>query len=62
MMSKFGIRIKIQGRNDKKFILVFCIDFYDICWKPHLNRIKRRKLQIIKEIQISRQMTIYGQN
>ena len=25
------------------FILVFCIELYDFWWKPHLNRIKRRK-------------------
>ena len=27
---QIGIRIKIQERNCKKFILVFCIEFYDV--------------------------------
>ena len=33
-MSKFGIRIKIQVRNGKNFILVFGIEFYDF-WCCH---------------------------
>ena len=41
----------------KKFTLVF----YDFWWKPHLNRIKRLKVTFTREIQISRQMTMYGQ-
>ena len=62
MMSKFGTRTKIQERKGKKLILVFCIEFYDFWSKPHLNLIKDVKLQLIKEIQISRQMTKYCQN
>ena len=52
MMSKLGIREKIQERNGKKFY----ISFYDFWWKPPLNRI-----HLIRDIQISRQMTMYGQ-
>ena len=48
-MSKFGIRKKIQERNGKNFILVFSIG------------LKGVKLHLVKEIQISHQMTIYGQ-
>ena len=43
-MSKFGTRIKIQKRGGENFILVFSIEFYDFWRKPHLNRIKRRKV------------------
>ena len=38
MMSKFGIRIKIQVRNGKNFILVFGIEFYDFwCYHKRSN-------------------------
>ena len=60
-MSTFGIGKKIQERNGNNFTLVFCIEFHDFLWKPHLNRIKGVKLHLIKEIQICGQMTIYGQ-
>ena len=43
-MSKFGTRIKVQKRSGKNFILVFSIEFYDFWRKPHLNKIKRRKV------------------
>ena len=29
MMSKFGIRIKIEEKNVKNVVLVFGIEFYD---------------------------------
>ena len=60
-MSKFGTRIKVQKRSGKNFILVFSIEFYDFWRKPHLNKIKRRKVTAFKEIQISHQTTIFGQ-
>ena len=44
MMSKFGMRTKIQERNGKNVTSVFCIEFYDFQYKPHLNRIKRTKV------------------
>ena len=63
MMSKFGIQKKIQEWSDKDLIIVFCIEFYEFWWKPSSQSDKMaQKLQVIKDIQISRHMTIYGQN
>ena len=44
MMSKFGIWEEIKERIIKNLIIVFYIEFYDFWWKPHLNRIKWRKV------------------
>ena len=44
MMSKFGIRKKVQERSNKNLIIVLCIEFYEFWWKPQLNRIKWRKI------------------
>ena len=63
MMSKFGIRKKIQEWSDKDLIIVFRIEFYEFWWKPSSQSDKMaQKLQVIKDIQISRHMTIYSQN
>ena len=40
---------------------IFVTEKQYLQWKPHLNRIKWRRVTEIKEIQISRNMTIYGQ-
>ena len=53
MMSKFGIRKKIQERSIKNLITVFCREFYDFWWKPHLNWIKWHQVTGNTEIQIS---------
>lgn len=41
--------------------MVFSIKFYDFWWKPHLNRIKWRRVSGYQINQISRHMTIYVQ-
>ena len=58
MMSNFGIRTKIQGRNGKKFI---GIQWFLVKTLSQSDE-KGVQLQLIKEIQVSCQMTTYGQN
>ena len=58
MMSEFGIRTKIQGRNGNKFI---GIQWFLVKTLSQSDE-KGVQLQLIKEIQVSCQMTTYGQN
>ena len=46
MMSKFDIK-KIQERNSKKLVIVFCIEFYDFWSEPQLNQIKWRHNDVL---------------